>query len=109
VRSEDERSEYAAIHPLLRVESSALILVDPASVITDAGGRIREVCGNAFLRVAVDVGGTMDAWTLPVEYPILGWPVSLGVGTLVGPVSLEWGKASTGSGGMLSVSLGRLF
>ncbi len=37
VKSEDVRSEYSAIHPLLRVASSALILVDPASVITDAG------------------------------------------------------------------------
>jgi hypothetical protein len=37
VKSDDVRSEYSAIHPLLRVASSALILVDPASVITDAG------------------------------------------------------------------------
>jgi len=41
VKSEDVRSEYSAIHPLLRVASSALILVDPASVITDAS-RTRE-------------------------------------------------------------------
>ncbi len=68
-----------------------------------------EVRGNAFLRVGVDVGGTMDAWSFPVEDPILGWAVSLGVATLVGPVSLEWGKVSNGSSGMLSVSVGRLF
>jgi len=37
VKSEDVRAEYLAIHPLLRVASSVLILVDPASVITDAG------------------------------------------------------------------------
>jgi hypothetical protein len=37
VKSDEVRSEYAALHPLLRMASSALILVDPASVITDAG------------------------------------------------------------------------
>ena len=68
-----------------------------------------EVRGNAFLRVGVDVGGTMDAWSFPVEDPVLGWAVSLGVGTLVGPVSLAWEKASTASTGLLSVSVGRLF
>ena len=37
VKSEDIQAQYAAIHPLLRIASSALILVDPSSVITDAG------------------------------------------------------------------------
>lgn len=37
VKSDDVLAEYANVHPLLRVASSALILVDPASVITDAG------------------------------------------------------------------------
>lgn len=37
VKSDDVRSEYSALHPLLRIASSALILFDPASVITDAG------------------------------------------------------------------------
>jgi len=37
VKSDDVQAEYATIHPLLRIASSALILVDPASVITDAG------------------------------------------------------------------------
>jgi len=41
VKSDDVLAEYAKVHPLLRVASSALILVDPASVITDAG-RTRE-------------------------------------------------------------------
>ena len=68
-----------------------------------------EVRRDAFVRVGTDVGGTMDAWSFPVEDPIVGWAVSFGVETLVGPVSLEWGKASTGSGGRLSVSVGRLF
>jgi hypothetical protein len=36
VKSDDVRAEYETIHPLLRIASSALILVDPASVITDA-------------------------------------------------------------------------
>lgn len=41
VKSEDVQAEYENIHPLLRVASSALILVDPTSVITDAS-RTRE-------------------------------------------------------------------
>lgn len=37
VKSDDVRAEYAALHPLLRVAASTLILADPESVITDAG------------------------------------------------------------------------
>jgi len=37
VKSEDVQAEYATVHPLLRIAASALILIDPASVITDAG------------------------------------------------------------------------
>jgi len=37
VKSDDVQAEYANIHPLLRVASSALILVDRSAVITDAG------------------------------------------------------------------------
>lgn len=37
VKSEEVQAEYQTIHPLLRIAASALILVDPASVITDAG------------------------------------------------------------------------
>jgi hypothetical protein len=36
VKTDDVRAEYRALHPLLRVASSALILVDPTAVITDA-------------------------------------------------------------------------
>lgn len=36
VKSDDIAAEYGAIHPLLRIAASALILVDPAAVITDA-------------------------------------------------------------------------
>ena len=36
-KSEEVRAEYSALHPLLRVAASALILVDPGAVITDAG------------------------------------------------------------------------
>jgi hypothetical protein len=41
VKSEAVQAEYARVHPLLRIAASALILVDPAAVITDAG-RTRE-------------------------------------------------------------------
>lgn len=37
VKSEEIQAQYASVHPLLRIAASALILVDPASVITDAG------------------------------------------------------------------------
>ena len=36
-KSDEVRDEYSALHPLLRVAASALILVDPGAVITDAG------------------------------------------------------------------------
>ena len=36
-KSEEVRDEYSALHPLLRVAASALILADPGAVITDAG------------------------------------------------------------------------
>ncbi len=41
VKADDVRAEYRALHPLLRVGSSAIILVDPGSVITD-GARTSE-------------------------------------------------------------------
>ena len=37
VKSDDVRAEYRSLHPLLRLASSAVILIDPGSVITDAG------------------------------------------------------------------------
>jgi len=37
VKSDDVRREYRSMHPLLRVASSAMILADPESVVTDAG------------------------------------------------------------------------
>lgn len=37
MKSDDVRAEYRSLHPILRIESNALILADPASVITDAG------------------------------------------------------------------------
>lgn len=37
VKSADVRAEYRTLHPLLRLASSAVILADPESVITDAG------------------------------------------------------------------------
>ena len=37
VKSDEVRSEYASLHPLLRVAASTLILADPGAVITDAG------------------------------------------------------------------------
>jgi len=37
VKSEDIAAQYTTVHPLLRIASSALILVDRSAVITDAG------------------------------------------------------------------------
>lgn len=37
VKSDDIRAGYASVHPLLRIAASALVLVDPDAVITDAG------------------------------------------------------------------------
>ena len=41
VKSDEVREEYSGLHPLLRVAASVVFLVDPGSVITDAG-RTRE-------------------------------------------------------------------
>lgn len=60
-----------------------------------------------YLRVGLDVGGVADRWRLPVEDRVWGWNVSAGATTLVGPVRVEWSKASTRSGGRFSVSVGR--
>ena len=59
------------------------------------GGRL------ATMGVAGDFGLVDDA--------VVGWAVTLGVQTLVGPIVLEWSDASTGSGDRLSISVGRLF
>lgn len=37
VKTDEVRAEYRAMHPLLRVASSALILADPGAIVTDAG------------------------------------------------------------------------
>ncbi|MEM7414831.1 MAG: hypothetical protein AAF389_04985 [Gemmatimonadota bacterium] len=37
VKSEEVAQEFSTVHPLLRVATSALTLVDPGAVITDAG------------------------------------------------------------------------
>lgn len=62
-----------------------------------------------YVRVGVDVGGVTDEWRFPVPDPVWGWGITVGASTIVGPVALEWGKASTRSGGRLTVSVGRAF
>jgi hypothetical protein len=37
VKSEEVRGAYASVHPLLKIAASALVLVDPDAVVTDAG------------------------------------------------------------------------
>ena len=37
VKSEDVRAEYDTLHPMLRVATSIVFLVDPSAVMTDAG------------------------------------------------------------------------
>ena len=64
---------------------------------------------NLYLRAGLDAGGVADAWQLPMDDPVFGWAVSVGASTIVGPVVVEWGKASTRSGGRLTVSVGRAF
>ena len=45
VKSPEVRDEYRSLHPLLRLASSAVILMDPASVITDGGRRNEDYAG----------------------------------------------------------------
>lgn len=62
---------------------------------------------NLYMRVGLDVGGVADSWTLPIRDRVWGWNVSAGASTIVGPVLVEWSKASTRAGGRFSVSVGR--
>lgn len=64
---------------------------------------------NVHVRMGLDVGAVADDWRLPLPDRVYGWSVSAGLGTVVGPVVLQWAKASTRSGGRLSVSVGRAF
>lgn len=64
---------------------------------------------SVYVRAGIDVGGVRDDWRFPVQNPVEGWAVSVGASTIVGPVVLEWSKASTRSDGRLSVSVGRTF
>jgi len=64
--------------------------------------------GSIYLRFGADVGGTADSWEFPLERALVGWAATLGVDTLIGPLTLELGKA-TGRSARLSVGVGRLF
>lgn len=64
---------------------------------------------NLHVRVGLDAGSVADDWRLPLPDPVYGWSVSAGLGTVVGPVMVQWAHASTRSGGRVSVSVGRAF
>jgi len=64
---------------------------------------------DVHVRLGVDVGGVDDAWRVPIDGHVFGWSMGVGASTLIGPVHLEWAKASTHAGGRLSVSVGRRF
>ena len=64
---------------------------------------------NLNVGVHVDAGGVMDAWTFPVEDPFVGWAISGGWSSLVGPVRLQVGRASEFSKTRVSLSVGRRF
>lgn len=64
---------------------------------------------SLYVRLGMDVGGVASDWVFPVEDPVVGWGITLGASTVVGPVTLEWSEASSTSGGRVSVSVGRSF
>jgi len=57
----------------------------------------------------VEVGGAQPEWRFPIEDPLVGWALTVGVNTIVGPAVLEWGRATDGFGDRLTVSVGRWF
>lgn len=73
------------------------------------GGLRVALAETVFARLGLDVGGVASEWTFPVDDPVVGVAVTLGVRTLIGPVELEWGKASSRSKSRLTVSVGRSF
>lgn len=82
-------------------------LVGSSAQIARAGLRVRILRGT-FLRIGSDVGGVMDEWRFPVPDPTLGWSLSVGSSTLLGPAVLEWSKAE-GYDDRLTVRVGRRF
>lgn len=83
-------------------------LTGAVAQIGRAGVRLA-VSSNLHLRLGLDIGGVADAWRFPVQDPVFGWALTLGSSTIVGPVVVEWGKATTVSGSRLTVSVGRRF
>jgi NTE family protein len=72
-----------------------------------AGLRV-EVLHGVHIRGGVDVGGVMDEWSFPIQDPLVGWRLTLGVDTVVGPATLEWGWTEE-YGDRLAISVGRSF
>ncbi len=89
----------------LGVPSQAL--AGSAVQIGRAGLRV-EVLPAVHVRGGVDVGGVMDRWSFPIEDPIVGWGVTLGFDTVVGPATLEWGWTEE-YGDRLAIGVGRTF
>ena len=83
-------------------------LVGTVAQIARAGIRWA-VTPSLFARVGMDVGGVDADWNGLVPDPVVGWGITLGARTVVGPVTLDWSEASRTSGGRLSVSVGRSF
>ena len=48
-------------------------------------------------------------WRFPIEDPVVGWALSAGVGTPLGPAVLQWARATQGYGDQLTVAVGRWF
>ena len=67
------------------------------------------VSPDLFVRLGADVGGVGGDWRFPLDDPVVGWGITLGASTVVGPVTFDWTDASRGEGSRLSVAVGRSF
>lgn len=83
-------------------------LVGTGAQVYRAGLRARAP-GGVYVRFGVDVGGASPEQFFPWEDAIIGWGLTVAVGTPVGPARLEWGQATDGFGDRLTVSVGRWF
>jgi len=98
---------FGRTQPLFQGLSSEALVGTTAQIAR--GGLRFALTRSVFARVGLDVGGVASAWKFPIDDPVVGVAVALGARTLIGPVELEWGKASSRSKSRLTVSVGRSF
>ena len=78
---------------------------------TDCSGRrlqsILQIPLGNVVRAGIDVGSVQDRWSLPIDDPMTAWSVSVGIGSLIGPIELELSQVCCDRNLRASISVGR--